>query len=302
MRLIRLRRIPNSLFQNLLGLFHKLSMQINRIGGNFSHRIIFAKDKFRRLVVVGVGLRGVLFGFFRGRMRETAVAAGVGLAGFGGEVLVLALFLAGEGAEAVVFLFGGGGGWAVVVEGGAAELLGVVGGHVGRIGVRMGIYMLLLFFLNVVRIYVFKRKEWRGREWYIHSTCMYQKVFSSGILPTSSAGHVLGSAIKSGWDWQKVGPKVNPRQANRILSHAKPVTFCFPFHFTFNTIQSESSLARIENLSELLSGQFPLSGTTLSAHQTFSTSAHWHETSTREKVNTARNLKKLDIAAAEDLL
>lgn len=31
------------------------------------------------------------------------------------------------------------------------------------------------------------------------------KVFSSGILPTSSAGHVLGSAIKSGWDWQKVG-------------------------------------------------------------------------------------------------
>lgn len=32
-------------------------------------------------------------------------------------------------------------------------------------------------------------------------------------------------------------------------------------------------------------------------------SAHWHKTSTREKkVNTARNLKKLDIAAAKDLL
>lgn len=81
-----------------------------------------------------------------------------------------------------------------------------------------------------------------------------------------------------------------------------------PFHFTFNTIQSESSLARIENLSELLSGQYPSSGRlllaalSLSAHQTFSTSAHWHETSTREKVNTALNLKKLDIAAAEDLL
>lgn len=78
-------------------------------------------------------------------MRETAVAAGVGLAGFGGEVLVLALFLAGEGAEAVVFLFGGGGGWTVVVEGGAAEVLGVVGGHVGWIGVRMGIYVVVFF-------------------------------------------------------------------------------------------------------------------------------------------------------------
>lgn len=100
-------------------------------------------------MVVGVGLRGVLFGFFRGRMRETAVAAGVGLAGFGGEVLVLALFLAGEGAEAVVFLFGGGGGWAVVVEGGAAEVLGVVGGHVGCIGVRMGIYIYMLFFFQM---------------------------------------------------------------------------------------------------------------------------------------------------------
>lgn len=79
-------------------------------------------------------------------MRETAVAAGVGLAGFGGEVLVLALFLAREGAEAVVFLFGGGGGWAVVVEGGAAEVLGVVGGHVGWIGVGMGIYVVLFSF------------------------------------------------------------------------------------------------------------------------------------------------------------
>lgn len=81
-------------------------------------------------------------------MRETAVAAGVGLAGFGGEVLVLALFLAGEGAEAVVFLFGGGGGWAVVVEGGAAEVLGVVGGHVvmdrGENG-YIGIYVVFFF-------------------------------------------------------------------------------------------------------------------------------------------------------------
>lgn len=182
-------------------------------------------------------------------MRETAVAAGVGLAGFGGEVLVLALFLAGEGAEAVVFLFGGGGGWAVVVEGGAAEVLGVVGGHVGWIGVRMGIYIYVLFFFsNVVRIYVFKRKEWRGGNGIgIHSTCMYKSVFKwyTTNLFCWTCSRVCNQkwlGLAKSWFTR---PKVNPRQANRILSHAKPVTFCFPFHFTFNTIQSEFSLARI---------------------------------------------------------
>lgn len=110
-------------------------------------------------------------------MRETAVAAGVGLAGFGGEVLVLALFLAGERAEAVVFLFGGGGGWAVVVEGGAAEVLGVVGGHVGWIGVRMGIYICFFLFKCGEDICV-EEKRMERREWYIHSRCMYlQKCF-----------------------------------------------------------------------------------------------------------------------------
>lgn len=32
-----------------------------------------------------------------------------------------------------------------------------------------------------------REKNGERREWYVHSTCMYQKVFSSGILPTSSA-------------------------------------------------------------------------------------------------------------------
>lgn len=116
----------------------------------------------------------------------------------------------------------------------------------------------------------------------IHSTCMYKKVFSSGILPTSSAGHVQGSAIKSGWDWQKVGytPKSQspPSQSHPFTCQTRD--FCFPFHFTFNTIPSEFSLPRIENLSELLSGRYPSSRrlllATLSAHQTFSMSAHWH--------------------------
>lgn len=262
-------------------------------------------------MIVGVGLRGVLFGFFRGGMRETAVAAGVGLAGFGGEVLVLALFLAREGAEAVVFLFGGGGGWAVVVEGGAAEVLGVVGGHVGWIGVRMGIYM--FFFSNVVRIYVFKRREWRrGNGIYTLDVCTYKSVFkwyTTNLFCWTCSGVCnqkwLGLA-KSWLHAQRL--KSIPAKPIASFHMPNPVTFCFPFHFTFNnTIPSESSLARIQNLSDLLLGRYPSSGrlllSTLSAHQTFSMSAHWHKTSTREKkVNTARNLKKLDIAAAKDLL
>jgi len=156
---------------------------------------------------------------------------------------------------------------------------------------------------------VFKRKEWRGGNGIgIHSTCMYKSVFKwyTTNLFCWTCSRVCNQkwlGLAKSWFTR---PKVNPRQANRILSHAKPVTFCFPFHFTFNTIPSESSLARIEKPSELLSERYPSSGRlllyTLSAHRTYSMSAHWHETSTREKVNTALNLKKLDIAAAEDLL
>lgn len=170
------------------------------------------------------------------------------------------------------------------------------------------IYMFFFFFSNVVRIYVFKRKEWRGGNGiYTLHVCTkkcFQVVYYQPLLLDMFWG--LQSKVAGTGKKLVTRPKVNLRQANRILSHAKPVTFCFPFHFTFNTIPSESSLARIAKLSELLSGRYPSSGrlllSTLSAHQTFSTSAHWHETSTREKVNTALNLKKLDIAAAEDLL
>lgn len=151
--------------------------------------------------------------------------------------------------------------------------------------------MLLFFFQNVVRIYVFKRKEWRGGNGiYTLDVCTYKSVFKwyTTNLFCWTCSRVCNQkwlGLAKSWFTR---PKVNPRQANRILSHAKPVTFCFPFHFTFNnTIPSESFLARIQNLSDLLLGRYPSSGRlllyTLSAHQTFSTSAHWHETSTREK-------------------
>lgn len=100
------------------------------------------------------------------------------------------------------------------------------------------------------------------REWYIHSRCMYKSVFKwyTTNLFCWTCSRVCNQkwlGLAKSWFTR---PKVNPRQANRILSHAKPVTFCFPFHFTFNTIQSESSLPRIENLSELFLRRHPSSG------------------------------------------
>lgn len=80
---------------------------------------------------------------------------------------------------------------------------------------------------------MFKRKEWRGGNG-IYTLHVCTKVFSSGILPTSSAGHVLGSAIKSGWDWQKVGytPKSQspPSQSHPFTCQTRDFLFSFSLH------------------------------------------------------------------------
>lgn len=90
--------------------------------------------------------------------------------------------------------------------------------------------LLFFFFSNVVRIYVFKRKEWRGGNGIgIHSTCMYKSVFKwyTTNLFCWTCSRVCNQkwlGLAKSWFTR---PKVNPRQANRILSHAKPVTL-FP--------------------------------------------------------------------------
>lgn len=127
MILPRRLRVPNALLDNGFGFFDVLAVQVDGVAGDFSHGVVLAKNEFRGLLVVGVGLRGVLFALFRVVVGRAAVARVVGLPGLRGEVLVLALFFAGEVSQAVVFLFGRGGG-AVVEgwEGGVSDGLGVV--------------------------------------------------------------------------------------------------------------------------------------------------------------------------------
>jgi len=115
MRLPRALRIPDPLLENLLRFLYILAVQIYRVGCYFAYRIVLPENEFGGLFVVVVGRRGVLRAGLRGVMGAGAVAGGIGLRGLGGEVLVLALWFAGEGAETVVFGFGGGGG--AVVEG-----------------------------------------------------------------------------------------------------------------------------------------------------------------------------------------
>ena len=115
MPLPRPPRIPYPLLQNPLRLLHKLPMQINRIPIHPPHRIILPKDIIARLPIVLIDHRAVAFAFFGKLVRGGAVAAFVGLLRFGHAGGAFSGFLAGEGAEAVVFV--GGGGVGGVVEG-----------------------------------------------------------------------------------------------------------------------------------------------------------------------------------------
>lgn len=61
-------RILYSLFQDVFGLFHELSMQIDRVSRHTVSRVILSKDKFRSLFVVlfhslAMGLSFVAKGF-----------------------------------------------------------------------------------------------------------------------------------------------------------------------------------------------------------------------------------------------
>lgn len=84
-------------------------MQINRIAWNLPHGIILPEDELRGLFVQLIGFGSMTLALHAHLMCPTAIAAFVRLSGFGGEVLMLALFFAGEIAESIVFLLGGGG-------------------------------------------------------------------------------------------------------------------------------------------------------------------------------------------------
>lgn len=122
MRLPALLRVANALLENLLCFLDELTVQVDCVGVDFAHGVVFAEDEFGGLLVVLVCFGGVLFALVREVFGACAVAALVGLLGAGGEGLVLALLFAGEVAEAVVFVLGVYGG--AVVEGWVGVLVG----------------------------------------------------------------------------------------------------------------------------------------------------------------------------------
>lgn len=115
MVLTLLLRIPDALLENLLRFLHILPVQVYCVAGNFTDGIVLPEDELGGLAVEVVGGGGVLLGLLGEVVGGAAVAGLVRLLCFRGEVLVLALFLPGLVAEALVFCFGGGGG--AVVEG-----------------------------------------------------------------------------------------------------------------------------------------------------------------------------------------
>ena len=88
--------IADSLFQDLLRLFYVLAVEVDGVACYFSLSVVFAEDELGGLLVVVVCFGCMLFGLLAEVVSSTAVTAFVCLACFGGEVLMLALLLAGE--------------------------------------------------------------------------------------------------------------------------------------------------------------------------------------------------------------
>lgn len=124
--LARRLSISYPLLQDLLRLLHELSMQIDSVAGHLSNSIVLAEDVLRSLLVVVVGFGFVLLALLAKLVRAGPIALLICFARFGSIVLVLALLLAGEVAEAIVLALGIGRG--TVVEGwkdSVSELNGV---------------------------------------------------------------------------------------------------------------------------------------------------------------------------------
>lgn len=81
MRLPRTLRILDPFLKDILGLLHKLAMQIDSISRHPIRRIILAEDKFRSLLVVLLHLCAVVFAFVGELFGGGAVAGVVGCFG-----------------------------------------------------------------------------------------------------------------------------------------------------------------------------------------------------------------------------
>jgi hypothetical protein len=101
-----LSRNPDSLFQNILGLFYEQAVEINGIACNTSFRIIFPEDVVARLTIVLVHLGCVGFAFFRKLVSSPSIAGFVGLMRAVETGRSLCSFLSSKVTETVVLRFG----------------------------------------------------------------------------------------------------------------------------------------------------------------------------------------------------
>lgn len=100
---------PDPFLQHIFGLFYEQTVQINGVACDAPFGIVFAEYEVARLPVVLVHVRRMLLALFAKLVSARAIA---GLVGFMGSVEARGSFrgfLAGEVAQAVVFLFGVGG-------------------------------------------------------------------------------------------------------------------------------------------------------------------------------------------------
>jgi hypothetical protein len=94
--------VLDSLLQNLLGLFDKLTVQINRVRVDSANHVVLTENVLGGLSVVVVGLLSMTLCFLGQVVGGTAIAASVGLLRLCGTVLTLAVFLAREVSQSVV--------------------------------------------------------------------------------------------------------------------------------------------------------------------------------------------------------
>ena len=71
--------ISDALFQDILGLFYKLPMQIDGVPSDPALCIVLPKDKVRSLLVICVGRQTVSLSFFRELMSICSITSLVGI-------------------------------------------------------------------------------------------------------------------------------------------------------------------------------------------------------------------------------
>jgi len=98
--------VLDSLFQNLFGLFHKLTVKVNCIPIDSSYSIVLTEDVLGCLSVVVVCLLSMVLCLLRQVVSSTSISTRVCLLRLGGIVLALAVFLARKISQSVVLGFG----------------------------------------------------------------------------------------------------------------------------------------------------------------------------------------------------